>query len=352
MEELLRDQENLIEKYFKELTKNMEFKKAINEREQRKNLVASILKQDKLKEITEIEFGELISNLWASAIWSNKDFLVQKIISDNGMDKIRNQLESLIYGEKDFAQRFDEFDIKGLGPSSVTEILCLFDSTKYGIWNVKAREALGYLKFNDLPLNKNKITGEEYIKINTALSLIAKKLQLLGLENVDLLVVDYFLYEVCEKSKKVNSKEEIGQLEFDHDEVRDYIRDIGIQLGFEVNTEEKIFPGAIVDVVWRAKIANLGMATYVFEVQKKGSIDSLILNLQKASSNPTVQKIVAVSDEKQIEKIKNEIEGLPENFRKILTFWEMHNVVETYKNLSEAMRSINKLELVKSQFEV
>lgn len=99
------------------------------------------------------------------------------------------------------------------------------------------------------------------------------------------------------------------------------------------------------------RIANLGVVTYVFEVHKSGSIDSLILNLQKALNNPTVQKIIAVSDAKRIEKIRDEIQGLPENFRKSLAFWEVKDVISTHERLSEAMESINKLGLVKSRFE-
>ena len=42
----------------------------------------------------------------------------------------------------------------------------------------------------------------------------------------------------------------------------------------------------------------MGKVIYAFEVQTHGSIDSLILNLQKATNNFAVQAIVAVSDEK------------------------------------------------------
>ena len=43
---------------------------------------------------------------------------------------------------------------------------------------------------------------------------------------------------------------------------------------------------------------------YVFEVQTKGSVDSLILNLLKSLNNPAVQGVVAVSDKEQLERIK------------------------------------------------
>ena len=49
----------------------------------------------------------------------------------------------------------------------------------------------------------------------------------------------------------------------------------------------------------------MGKAIYVFEVQSKGWIDSLILNLKKAQSNAAVQAVVAVADEEQLAKIKS-----------------------------------------------
>lgn len=49
---------------------------------------------------------------------------------------------------------------------------------------------------------------------------------------------------------------------------------------------------------------------YAFEVQTYSSIDSLILDLQKATNNFTVQAIVAVSDEKKIERINKESKSI------------------------------------------
>lgn len=51
-------------------------------------------------------------------------------------------------------------------------------------------------------------------------------------------------------------------------------------LEFDSRAEVPITTGAVVDAVWEARIGNMGKAVYVFEVQSKGSIDSLILNLK------------------------------------------------------------------------
>jgi len=356
MKKLSSEQEKLTEKYFRTFIKSVDFKKEMASRGQHRRLTTNILEQSRLKNMTEIEFGELISKLWASSMWGNKDYLVQKIINDNGIDTLRIQFNDLLYGTDSFEKRFGRFigQIKGLGPASLTEILCLFDPSKFSIWNDKARKALTNLKFDSLPLNKYQISGKEYERINETAILIAKKLKDLGLGDADLLAVDYFLYEIWSAEKeKIETKKEVieAAYEFDHNEVRDFIKEIGVQLGFETDTEKSIAHGAKVDVVWRAKIANLGVVTYVFEVHKRGSIDSLILNLQKALNNPTVQKIIAVSDKTNLDKIKDEIKSLPENFRKTLAFWEVSDAIRTHEKLSEVIQSINRLELVRSQFE-
>jgi len=353
-----KEQKRKIKEYIDKFSSSLDFIKEMNLREDRRKSIILLLKKDKLKLLTDFDFGELISKLWASALWGNKDYLVQKIIDANGLRKIIDEIDNLLYGSESFEKRFDRFlkEIKGLGPATVTEILCLYNPKQFGIWNDKARKALKILGFESLPLNKYRISGKEYIYINKTLLEIGNYLKEIGLKGADLLAVDYFLYEVwATEKRKLEHKEvktiEILGKEFDHDEVRDFIRDIGNWLGFEVDIEKNIAPGARVDCIWMARIANLGIVTYVFEVHKSGSIDSLILNLQKALNNPTVQKIIAVSDTRCIEKINNEVKGLPENFRKFLTFWNVNDVIKTHERLLDVIESINKLELVKSKFE-
>jgi len=75
-------------------------------------------------------------------------------------------------------------------------------------------------------------------------------------------------------------------------------------------------------------------------------MDSLILNLQKARSAPSVQKVVAVSDEAQLDRIRKECDGLPEGFRRSLRFWEVLDVLETGEHLQKAMASIDALDLI------
>jgi len=84
---------------------------------------------------------------------------------------------------------------------------------------------------------------------------------------------------------------------------------------------------------------------------KNNTRNGLILNLQKAMANPTVQKIIGVSDVAQLEKIRQETSALPENFRKALGFGDAFEVKEIHEKLNDVVSSIDKLKLVRSEFE-
>ena len=150
------------------------------------------------------------------------------------------------------------------------------------------------------------------------------------------------------KTDKENSKELIPknnkEATFIHNDIRDKIADIGRFLGFSADVEKKIATGAIVDTVWEVTIGNMGRVIYVFEVQTSGSIDSLILNLMKAKNNKAVQGIIAVTDQKQIEKIKKEIATL--SIKEEVKFWDYEEVLKVHESLQFANESINNLGLI------
>ncbi len=137
-------------------------------------------------------------------------------------------------------------------------------------------------------------------------------------KNVKQMVVDYMFWDIIYPlSKKENHEETIDDIQiekdekqFIHNDIINQIVEIGRWLGFESKSEVKIANGAVDDAIWQAQIGNMGKVMYAFEVQTHGSIDSLLLNLQKATNNFAVQAIIAVSDEKQIEKIKRESKGI------------------------------------------
>ena len=175
-----------------------------------------------------------------------------------------------------------------------------------------------------------------------------------GIKCENLLAVDYFLWEVADHvvDAKPQKQQDIVAVDnktsaFIHKDTIEKIVNIGTMLGFDAQAEVQVAKGAKVDAVWSVNIGNMGRVIYVFEVQTKGSIDSLILNLQKAANNKAVQAVVAVSDEKQLLNIKNESEPIKTIDIKL---WNYESVNEVFENLSKASDVINKLGLVPQDF--
>ena len=147
--------------------------------------------------------------------------------------------------------------------------------------------------------------------------------------------------ELTPKSKK--------EALFVHNDVRDKLADIGRFLGFRSEVEKKVADGAVVDAVWEVTIGNMGRIIYVFEVQTSGSIDSLILNLIRAKNNQAVQRIIAVSDQHQIEKIRKEVAGIKE-IKDDIKYWDYTEVLKIHDSMQFVNESINNLGLVPSGF--
>ncbi|MCX6265740.1 MAG: hypothetical protein NTW16_00050 [Bacteroidetes bacterium] len=94
-----------------------------------------------------------------------------------------------------------------------------------------------------------------------------------------------------------------------------------------------------------ATIGNMGRVIYIFEVQTKGSIDSLIVNLLKALNNPAVQGVVAVSDHDQLEKIKKHA-GPVKDLKDKLKCWDYEEILKVHEYLEFVNGTINNLGLV------
>ena len=330
-----------------------------DERKERKEYYQSFTK-DKLLAMTEEEFLEYISKLWSMLIWGNKKYVVDKLIADNGFTVLKKQLAELLYGISPIEKRWDLFlkSVKGMGPATISELLTYANPQEYVIFNKTTILCFGYLDIPDMPKYNYQYTGKKYMEVCTIAKEIAQELKKFGAENYDLLAVDYFLWDeilpLAEKksaeipvseSKKPTTVSDSKSL---HDEIKEKLVAIGELLGFDSRSEVKITAGAVVDAIWEAKIGNMGKAIYVFEVQSKGSIDSLILNLKKAQSNAAVQAVVAVADEGQLSKIIRESAGVIDE--KSLRTWDSEDVLAVYDSLVRAHESINKLALVPESF--
>lgn len=307
------------------------------------------------------DFYEYMGKLWAMMIWGNKKYYIDKLIDDNGFVELKDALVTMLYGNEPIEKRWDEFmnSIKGVGPATVSELLTYVHPKECAIMNSSTIKSLRYLGIEGLPKYNYQQTGQKYVELCNVSKAICEELKKNGIEDADLLVVDYFMWDEIlpqiENASDDNEddKDEKRDLTANdskslHNEIRDKIVIIGELLGFESSAEIKVAEGAVVDAVWEAKIGNMGKAIYVFEVQSNGSIDSLILNLKKAQSNAAVQAVVAVSDSDQLTKIIKESKGVIDE--ETLRTWEFDDVLAVHDSLVRAHESINRLALVPDSF--
>lgn len=290
-------------------------------------------------------------------------YVVDKLIADNGFENVKKQLVELLYGEAAIEKRWDVFlkNVKGLGPATISELLTYINPREYVIFNRTTILCYTYFGIPDMPKYNYQYNGRKYVEVCNTAKLIAAMMADAGAEDADLLAVDYFLWDeilpLAEKpapddkpqaiptSEKPVSARDTKSL---HDEIKEKLVVIGELLGFESRAEVRITAGAVVDAVWEAKIGNMGKAIYVFEVQSRGSIDSLILNLKKAQNNAAVQAVVAVADEEQLARIIKESRGVIDE--EDLRTWDSEDVLAVYDALVRAHESINKLALVPESF--
>lgn len=323
--------------------------------------------KDRILSMSEENYYDYISKLWAMLIWGNKKYVVDKMIQDNGFDVLKKELSELAWGSSPIIKRWDSFlkKVKGFGPATISEILCHVYPDKCMLWNRRAYVGLHYLGVTGLPRYNYQMTGKKYCDLSEEAQKIAEEMRASGVENVNLLTVDYFIWDelqvednlskIHSSAKKpkvapvIEEKLDAETAIFIHNEIRDKLSDIGKWLGFSADTEKKVAEGSKVDTIWEATIGNMGRVIYIFEVQTKGSVDSLILNLLKALNNQAVQGVVAVSDTAQLDRIRKHAEQVP-NLGSKLKYWDYKKVLEVHEALEMVNESINSLGLVPQGF--
>jgi hypothetical protein len=341
----------------------IKFQKDLDERSQIVSYYR-LFSEGKILSMTEDDVYEYLSKLWAMLIWGNKHYLVNKIIEENGLENFRRKLADLVWGHQDISERWDAFrgSVKGMGPAMISEILCKTHPNDFMLWNRRAYVALRYLDVKGLPRYDYQLTGKTYKDLCNSCKAIAQELKEAGFEDNSLLSVDYFFWDElqveanlsriydkqAETEEKIETKSTL-ESKFIHDDVRDKLREIGQWLGFSSSIEQRVSEGSQVDTIWEATIGNMGRVIYVFEVQAKGSIDSLMLNLLKSLNNPAVQGVVAVSDRGQLETIKKhalDVRDLKDKLR----YWDYEEVLRVHESLAYVNERINNLGLVPHGF--
>jgi len=330
---------------FLQYLETKEGRESLKERADRKRLFGSYFGRESIEELTEEQLREALKILWANAMWSNKDYLVDKILEANPFPELKERLKELLWGERPLQERYDEFmeSVKYLKTAQITEIMCFTRPDDYALWNRRVMDALSQLGFGDvLPVGKYYPSGAEYETIVQAFKEVADALREEKVPDADLTIGD-LLYWYIDTHQTPRKETETAPT---HEEILDILRAIGDSLGFDAQSEVSIAKGARVDVVWSARVGNLGVIKYVFEVQMKGNIDSLILNIQKALKHPQVQKAVVVSTPDQLEKIKEEIEEVSKDLARRVSYLDVAEVIKARELLTKLNQILSKLELV------
>ena len=242
------DQRENIHRYLKEYRERLKVELSdkgwAKEREDRTKLYQKIFGPDHIDELSEVEFSRVVKELWASRIWTNKNYKVNKILKDNGIEKIKKELRSLIYGKDSLGQRFDIFaqNIKGLGPSSITEILAFVDPNQYCIWNDKPKNVLPLLGMKALlpdRVFKYQIGGSDYEKCNEVLGLIKDEMERHGFKDIDYLDVDILMWLLfIEVVKKEPKKKPDEKVDLEHPDVEGILLQMGNLLGYDTYTAD------------------------------------------------------------------------------------------------------------------
>ena len=337
-------------KDYKGWVESEDFKAWDEERREKVSTYGKLLSKKGISAMTEVEVHELISTLWAFGGWGNKDYLVTRLLKAVDLNKFKQLLTELLWGSNPLRQRYDNFNenVKYLGSAAITEILAFVHPNDCAIWSERIRTGLKRIGLLEDLVDEYWIDGRVYERICTEYKRILAVLSDEGIAVRDLLDVDLFIYKVSITEEAEEEGERPKDYDFDHNEIKERILEIGQYLGFEAEKEVRIAKGAQVDAIWTVHLGNLGVVKYVFEVQKGGSLDSLLLNLQKAKRNPAVQREIIVSNTDGLENAKEEAELLGEEFARSVAYLEATDVLKVAESLKEAWEIINRLELVKS----
>lgn len=311
------------------------------ERVEKKETLPALITEDKVESFEEGDVRELIRNLWAFRGWTNKDYLVDQVLED-GIENVRTQFWQAFYETENVSEKFNILNenVNMLGPASITELLTFAYPKRCAIYNRRAREALQQLGYDVV---ERLDSGEEYTKFVETVELLKDRLDDIeeqeGTSEIDDLVdVDYFLFYISNLDIDEDDGKEVSEPldDFDHEEFKQKLLEIGDGLGFDVEEEYEAGPGARLDVRWKTRVANLGVISYAFEVHRKGSRDSALLNLMKAqNADPTLQKLIIVSTKDEIEKFRDEADAISADLTKSISYFEAGQVQRAEARLTD-----------------
>lgn len=256
--QLTEEQKNTLRSHiskFKEWLTTPKGLKDIKEHRDHEKFFKERLRSDRIDKMTESEFRETYKTLWASNFWGNKDWYIDnKLIQTNGLEKIKQGLKQLLYSEKEIDVKYDEFrkNIKGFGPSSISEILHFVFPDKYCLWNEKPKTVLPFLGLGSLlpeELFKYQVsTGNQYLQCVGAVGAIKNELTQYSIKDfIDLDIFFWYIYEhvIPAEEQKPQKPVPVAALISinSHEGAEYYLLEMGKILGYNPYTvdQSKIF---------------------------------------------------------------------------------------------------------------
>jgi len=369
---------NYIEQFKTWLKENEKSKQWEKERKERVQWCKEKLCPERIDTLSVDDFSKLIKDLWASNVWRNKDYKVQYLIKNNGFEKIKKELKELLYTNELIEKRWNRFKekIKGLGPSSISEILAFFNPQEYGLINQKVYKVLPRL---GIPIKIVK-DGESYKGAIEKLKIIKNTLIENGIKDVDFIFIDFFIaylfygvfdlaYERKEKGPleiKIEEKLEKPKLEKikidSHEKAEAILLSLGNLLGFDTYTPdkgrivegqtlgniitlqelpyfggEKIMESAQnIDVVW----VKDEWPEYFFEVEHTTGITPGLLRIYRVAEKLSA-KCFIIGPLEMLPKFKREVEKPPFDklkerykFKSYEELEEMYSITKKFRKIS------------------
>ncbi len=346
------------------------------EREKRRAWYQKHLSKARITHLTRDDFATLVKSLWAVNIWQNKDYKVNQLIKDNGLETLRVSLGKLLHGSASIDKRWDEFraSVKGFGASSLSEILTFFNPQEYALVNAKPYQVLPLLGFS-ICLVKN---GSSYKKAVEEITKAKYLLEENGLRDTDFLATDLFIaylfYQVFDLEDKPKgtptdvtiqeeSQKKTPKLMIDsHEGAEAVLLKLGNLLGYDTYTpdsgrtyqeqklgdiatlkelpyftSEKIMDSVQnIDVVWLKD----EWPEYFFEVEHTTGVTPGLLRIYQVEKLNA--KFFIIGPQNVLKRFEREIEKAPFNrikkkyrFRSYEDLCDMHLATSNYRKVSD-----------------
>jgi hypothetical protein len=105
------------------------------------------LTKDRILQMDETDILALIAQLWATQFWKNQQYILDKIISSNGLEKLRKELADLLCGQSAVPDRYN----RGYGDACIQGTGSMRHLERQGPQSVDGSRFRGQSAFEEIP---------------------------------------------------------------------------------------------------------------------------------------------------------------------------------------------------------